>query len=90
MYDGRFHKTNEDLMIPPPPVAVSSSKNSPRMNLGNFLPSKFQPQQQQQQSSQQQSGSKKWWQIGSGGDMNSSSRNGAGMEQSNGGLGVRY
>jgi hypothetical protein len=90
MYDGRFHKTNEDLMVPPPPVAVSSSKNSPRMNLGNFLPSKFQPQQQQQ-NSQQQSGSKKWWQLGSGGDhINSASRNGAGMEQSNGGLGVRY
>ena len=92
MYDGRFHKANEDLMTPPPPVAVASSKNSPRMNLGNFLPSKFQPQQQpQQQNPQQQSGSKKWWQLGSGGDhMNSVSRNGAGMEQSNGGLGVRY
>lgn len=90
-YDGRFHKNNEDLMAPPPPVAIPSSKGSPRMNLGNFLPSKFQPQQQQQ-SSQQQSGSKKWWQLGlSGGDnMDSVPRSGSGVEHSNGGLGVRY
>jgi hypothetical protein len=63
------------------------------MNLGNFLPSKFQPQQQQQQQqSSQQSGSKKWWQLGlSGGDnMESAPRSGTGMEHSNGGLGVRY
>jgi hypothetical protein len=89
-YDGRFHKNNEDLMTPPPPIAVPSSKGSPRMNLGNFLPSKFQPQQQQQGS--QQSGSKKWWQLGlSGGDnMDSAPRSGAGMDHANGGLGVRY
>ena len=89
-YDGRFHKNNEDLMMPPPPVAVPSSKGSPRMNLGNFLPSKFQPQQQQQSS--QQSGSKKWWQLGlsSGDNMDSVPRSGAGMDHANGGLGVRY
>ena len=90
-YEGRYHKNNDDLMTPPPPVAVAGSKGSPRMNLGNFLPSKFQPQQQQQ-GPQQQSGSKKWWQLGlSGGDnMDSAPRNGTGMEHPNGGLGVRY
>lgn len=99
MYDGRFHKDNEDIMVPPPPVAVGSSKNSPRMNIGNFLPSKFQPQQQQQhphhqhQNSQQQSGSKKWWHLGlgnAGDNMDSAPRSGSAMEQTNGGLGVRY
>ena len=86
-YDGRFHKDNDNLVNPPPPVAVGGSKNSPRMNIGNFLPSKFQQQQQQQQ---QQSGSKKWWHLGLG-------NNGDGMDQvpqngdhANGSLGVRY
>ena len=84
-YDGRFHKDNDILVNPPPPVAVGGSKNSPRMNIGNFLPSKFQQQQQQQQ----QSGSKKWWHLGLG-------NNGDGMDQvqpngdhANGSLGVR-
>lgn len=95
MYDGRFHKDNEDIMVPPPPVAVGSSKNSPRMNIGNFLPSKFQPQQHQHQhqNAQQQSGSKKWWHLGlsnAGDNMDSVPRSGSGMEQTNGGLGVRY
>lgn len=102
MYDGRFHKNEEELMVPPPPVAVGSSKNSPRLGLGNFLPSKFQQQQSQQQSSnpqqhqqhaQQQSVSKKWWHLGLGGasdNMDAGPRNGSGMEQTSGGLGVRY
>jgi hypothetical protein len=101
MYDGRFHKNNDELMVPPPPVAVGSSKSSPRMNIGNFLPTKFQPQQsqqqqqhhQQQQKSQQDSGSKKWWHLGlgnAGDNMDPVPRNGSGMEQTSGGLGVRY
>jgi hypothetical protein len=104
MYDGRFHKNNDELMVPPPPVAVGSSKSSPRMNIGNFLPTKFQPQQSQQQQqqqqqhhqqqkSQQESGSKKWWHLGlgnAGDNMDPVPRNGSGMEQTSGGLGVRY
>jgi hypothetical protein len=106
MYDGRFHKNDDELMAPPPPVAVGSSKSSPRMNIGNFLPTKFQPQQSQhsqqsqqqqhhhqQQKSQQDSGSKKWWHLGlgnAGDNMDSVPRNGSVMDQTNGGLGVRY
>jgi hypothetical protein len=89
-YDGRFHKDNDNLMNPPPPVAVGGSKNSPRMNIGNFLPSKFQQQQQQQQ---QQSGSKKWWHLGlgnNGDSMDQVPQNGNNMDHANGSLGVRY
>ena len=90
MYDGRFHKDNDNIMNPPPPVAVGVSKNSPRMNIGNFLPSKFQQQQQQQQ---QQSGSKKWWHLGLGNtsdSMDQVPQNGNNIDHANGGLGVRY
>jgi hypothetical protein len=84
-YDGRFHKDNDNLTAPPP-VAVGGSKNSARMNIGNFLPSKFQQQQQQQQ---QQSGSKKWWHLGlgnNGDSMDQVPQNGSNMD---GSLGVR-
>lgn len=95
MYDNRYHKNNSGVLAPPPAAAMASSKTSPRMGLGNFLPSKFQQQQQQQhsQNSQQQSGLKKWWHLGLGNandTMDSPSRSGTSMEQSNGGLGVRY
>ena len=88
-YDGRFHKDNDNIMNPPPPVAVGGSKNSPRMNIGNFLPSR----NQQQQHQQQPSGSKKWWHLGLGNtndSMDQVPQNGNHIDHANGGLGVRY
>jgi hypothetical protein len=83
-YDGRFHKDNDSLTAPPP-VAVGGSKNSPRMNIGNFLPSKFQQQQQQQQ----QSGSKKWWHLGLGNNGDSMDQVPQHGNNTDGSLGVR-
>jgi hypothetical protein len=83
-YDGRFHKDNDNITAPPP-VAVGGSKNSPRMNIGNFLPSKFQQQQQQQQ----QSGSKKWWHLGLGNNGDSMDQVPQHGNNTDGSLGVR-
>ncbi|KAM0716284.1 hypothetical protein Q7P37_007729 [Cladosporium fusiforme] len=93
MYDGRFHKNNSTLTAPPP-VAVSNSKSSPRLGLGNFLPQKNHPQHNQH--SPQPGGSKKWWHLGlgngGGGDkdtpMDDVPRHGSTAEH--GPLGVRF
>ncbi|KAL1588828.1 hypothetical protein WHR41_02686 [Cladosporium halotolerans] len=91
LYDGRYHKNN-DLLTAPPPAASTSTRNSPRIGLGNFLPSK---NQSPPHGSQQQHGSKKWWHLGLGnGDkdtpMDEMPRTGSNADHAGGGLGMRF